>query len=267
MINRKKISIAAAILIVIGAVGSLFTFHLMDKSVSIAEEKTFDNNNITAIKVDADNASVKIVPTKESVTKVELSGRGSKDTKKIFSANIVGNTLAVKWKDERIKFINFDFVSESLTLKIYLPEKQYKSVEIDNDNGYVQLTDLKIDSLEAETNNGRVEIRNISSSNVAVESDNGRIMLDNVSGKIKATTNNGEISIKTVDLDRPMHLETDNGSIEVETEKEPSNVTFDVYVDNGSINIFDKYKGNAVIGNGDNLIKLKTNNGRITVVK
>ncbi|WP_445487593.1 DUF4097 family beta strand repeat-containing protein [Niallia sp. 03133] len=267
MINIKRISVIALILVVIGMIGSILTFRLMDKSVTVAEEKTFENNNIAAIKVDSDNTRVEIMPTKEKVAKVELSGRGSKETKKSFSANVEGNKLVVQLKDEQFKLISLDFLSESLTLKIYLPEKQFKSMDINNDNGYVQLSDLKVDQLEAETNNGRVELQNISSKNVEVESDNGRLVLDHVSGKIKAKTNNGKISIKTADLNRPMQLETDNGSIEVETEKEPSNVSFDVHVDNGSINILDKYEGNAVIGDGDNLIKLKTNNGRITVTK
>ena len=60
---------------------------------------------------------------------------------------------------------------------------------------------------------------------------------------------------------------SNNGRIEIETENEPTNVTFVVQVDNGSINILDKYKGSTVIGNGENLVKLKTNNGKIQVLK
>jgi DUF4097 and DUF4098 domain-containing protein YvlB len=62
-------------------------------------------------------------------------------------------------------------------------------------------------------------------------------------------------------------LESDNGSITIQTDKEPNNVTYDVQVDNGNINIFNKYTSSSVLGNGDNLIKLKTNNGRITITK
>lgn len=44
-------------------------------------------------------------------------------------------------------------------------------------------------------------------------------------------------------------------------------VAFDVHVDNGRINILDKYEGNTVIGKGTHVIKLTTNNGRVTVTK
>lgn len=73
--------------------------------------------------------------------------------------------------------------------------------------------------------------------------------------------------MKTTTLNQPIQLETNNGWIEIETENEPTNVTFVVQVDNGSINILDKYKGSTVIGNGENLVKLKTNNGKIQVLK
>ncbi|PKG25305.1 DUF4097 family beta strand repeat-containing protein [Niallia nealsonii] len=267
MINFKKILMIATFLIVIGAVGSLLTFRLVDKGGSIQEKRTFDQKNITAIEVDSDNARVEIVPSKDMVMKVELSGKGAKDDKKDFSAKVEGDTLLVSMKKEDFRFFHFDLFTKSLTLKVILPEKQYDSLAVNNDNGYVQIKDLNVKRLDAETNNGRVDLKKIISSNVNVETDNGKLTLDDVSGNIKGKTNNGRISIKTADLDRSIQLETDNGSIEIETEKEPTNVAFDVQVDNGRVNILDKYEGDAVIGNGDNIVKLKTNNGRISVTK
>ncbi len=71
----------------------------------------------------------------------------------------------------------------------------------------------------------------------------------------------------TKHLDRPIQLASDNGSIIIRTEKEPTNATFDVHVDSGHINILDKYSGSTVVDKGDNLIKLTTDNGEITVEK
>jgi len=158
-------------------------------------------------------------------------------------------------------------MTESLTIKVTLPEKQYKSMMIHTDNGEIQAAGLNADQLTADTNNGRIELKEIASKNVEVEADNGKLMLDHVSGKIKGKTNNGQINVKTIDLERSIQLETDNGRIEIVTEKEPENVAFDVHVDNGRVNILDKYEGNAVIGDGDHVIKLKTNNGKISVTK
>lgn len=49
--------------------------------------------------------------------------------------------------------------------------------------------------------------------------------------------------------------------------KEPSNVQFNVSVDNGKVDILNKYDSNAVIGKGKNIIKLATHNGSISVIK
>ncbi|MEM5591441.1 DUF4097 family beta strand repeat-containing protein [Niallia circulans] len=158
-----------------------------------------------------------------------------------------------------------NFIDESLTLKILVPVKEYKSLRINNDNGKIDLADLMVEQVQAESNNGRIHLQNIQSRSVEVNSDNGRVSLDHVSGSVKGETNNGRISMKTATLDQAIQLETDDGSIEIVTDKEPTNVTFDVQVDDGSINILDKYKGSTVIGNGENKVKLKTNNGKIRV--
>jgi DUF4097 and DUF4098 domain-containing protein YvlB len=267
MINLKKIAIIAFFLLLVGGIGSIFTFKAVQKEVTANEKKTFDNSNIMSIEVDLDNAGVELLPTKETVTTVELTGKGSKNIKKQFSAQVEGDKLVIKLKDEKWKLFRFDFLQESLKVTVSLPEKQYDLLEVDNDNGYVQLEDLTIAKINAETDNGRVEMKNVISSQVEAKTDNGRIILEQVSGEIQGKTSNGRISIVTEDLDRPMKLETNNGRIEIETEKEPTNVTFNVDVDNGRVDILNKYSGNAVIGNGDNLIELKTDNGRITVTK
>ena len=71
----------------------------------------------------------------------------------------------------------------------------------------------------------------------------------------------------TKDLNRPIQLESTNGKIRIKTEKEPTNVRFDVSVVNGDINILNKYVGAVTIGKGENLIKLTTVNGEVSVTK
>ncbi|WP_400243604.1 DUF4097 domain-containing protein [Niallia sp. JL1B1071] len=264
MINLKKFVIIGIVLIVIGAIGSLLTFR--DNGIDIAEEKVFEESNITTIELESNNAGVEIIPTTDTVTKVEVFGRGSKETMTNFTAKVEGETLVVKWEERQFGFLHLDF-NNSLTIRVTLPEKQYQIMTINNDNGKVHLADLNIDKVKAESNNGRIEMKNVQSQNVEVKSDNGRVSLEHVSGTIKGKSNNGRIFMKTATLDQPIQLETNNGRIEIETENEPTNVTFDVRVDNGSINILDKYKGSTVIGNGENLVKLKTNNGKIQVLK
>jgi len=267
VVNIKKVSIVALLLLIVGTVGSLLTFRTANKTESVSMEKVIDNQNITSVQLDSDNAEVKIIPTNDTVPKVTLSGRGKPGTKQSFSTSVNGNTLSIKQKYQQLKFFNFDFLTTKLTLKVFLPEKQYNSLKIENNNGVVQLNNMKINHLNATTDNGRITMKNVSTILTYVESNNGQINLDHVDGKIKGRTDNGKISLITKDLDHKLDFGTDNGSILIQTEKDPTNVTFTTHTDNGSINILGKYNGNAVIGNGDNLIKLSTDNGSITVTK
>jgi DUF4097 and DUF4098 domain-containing protein YvlB len=264
MTNLKKLMIVGIVLIIVGALGSLFTFR--DRGIDIAEEKVFKETNITSVEIESNNAGVEIIPTTDKQTKVEVFGTGSKDSKANFTAKVEGESLIVKWEEQQFGFLHLDF-NDSLTVRITLPEKQYQTMTINNDNGKVYLANQTIEQIKAESNNGRIEMKNILSESVEVESDNGRVSLEHVSGTIKGNSNNGRISMKTATLDRPIQLKTNNGRIDIETENEPTDVTFDVQVDNGSVNILDKYKGSTVIGNGENLVKLTTNNGKIQVLK
>jgi hypothetical protein len=86
-----------------------------------------------------------------------------------------------------------------------------------------------------------------------------------INGKMVGKTHDGKISLDTPNINYSIQLESYNGAISIKTDKEPKNVTYDIK--GGNINIFEKYKKSTVIGNGDNLIKLKAHSGKISVMK
>ncbi|MGG4265460.1 DUF4097 family beta strand repeat-containing protein [Peribacillus simplex] len=264
MINVKKLSIIALVLLLVGVIGSLFTFsQVMDKETT-TEEKTI-SEIVTDVQVDADNAAVEIISTKDKDTRIELVSKGVDVSKLDFSADVEGKKLSVTLKDKQT--FSFGFQIQSLHLKVYVPEKSYKSFVVKSDNGKVQMNELEIKNLYVESENDRVELNDIVSEKVEVKSANGRVDLNNVEGNLVGSSNNGKISLVTKDLDRNIQLESDNGKIMIKTDKEPTNTTFDVHVDNGKIDILNKYDRNVVIGKGENLVKLETNNGKIEVTK
>lgn len=89
--------------------------------------------------------------------------------------------------------------------------------------------------------------------------------MKDVEGEIIGKADNGRISLITESLDRNIDLKTDNGTIEIKTKEEPKNVQFDIEVDNGSVSVFGNAVYDTVIGNGDNLVRLKTDNGNIQI--
>ncbi|ALX48413.1 DUF4097 family beta strand repeat-containing protein [Lentibacillus amyloliquefaciens] len=266
MINAKRISIIALVLLVVGALGSLLTFQSLNDSTSVSEEETFSDNNITDIEISANNEEVEVMSTEDRATKVELTGTSSEEIENYLSADVEDETLSIELKDKRL-FDFFNFIGTNLTLKVYLPEKTYNSLQADIDNGSFQVEQLSINNVEGEVDNGHFDMKDIAAAMVNVEADNGAISLENIEGKINGDVNNGEIYLKTNNLDHPLTLESNNGDIEVETDQEPTNAVFDIKTNNGEATVFGSSNWNTVIGNGDNQIKLTTNNGNINVVK
>ncbi|MGG1140448.1 DUF4097 family beta strand repeat-containing protein [Bacillus mycoides] len=287
MINKKNLSIIAGIIFIIGIVGSLLTYRSI-AAVPISEEKVINNNNVSSVIIDTNNARVNIYPTTDNNIKVTLDGEVNPNIKRMLDTKYKDSTLLISYKEKQQSWFKFSIseVLVPLKLNVYLPEKHYDLLKVSNNNGYVSAKQLNATHFDINTSNGRVELREINSQkitaeanngimdfkdimaqNIHVKSNNGRIMLDHVEGELEGQSKNGSLSLKTNELDRNLNFTTHNGKINIETEKEPTNVQFNVSVDNGKANILNKYNGNAVIGKGENLIKLTTHNGNISVKK
>lgn len=265
MIKIKKLSVIALLLVVVGVIGGLLTY----ASAPQQTEKTIEKmvrEEFNSIEVNSNNAYVDIIPTNDSVAKIEFVTNGASERKSGFTSEITGETLSIAVKDERsFKFSFLSDISQHLT--IYLPKKQYEFMRIENGNGQVQVAQVKINKVEVSLTNGEVELNRLSTDHIKVDSGNGEIQLKDVTGEVEGSTVNGEIYLSTKALNQPIQLESTNGEIQIHTEKEPTNVRFDVSVVNGDINILNKYTGSTTIGKGENLIKLATVNGEISVTK
>ncbi|MBY7142702.1 DUF4097 family beta strand repeat protein [Virgibacillus sp. NKC19-3] len=263
--NVKKIMVVALLLILVGVVGSIFTFNFHERT-AVAETKQANIDNITAIDIRLDNEKVIMKSTEEPNARVELEGSTASDNKTELAVKENDNTLSIETKKQKEKLFQLDW-GGPMTLTVYLPEKAYESLLVDIDNGSFQADDLTVEAIDVSTDNGEVAMANIAAGMVNVTSDNGKIKLDHVDGAINSKTDNGAISLVTEGLDRNLDFYTDNGSITIQTAEEPTNAVFDVRVDNGKINIFGDSDWDTVTGNGDNEITLATDNGDITVEK
>lgn len=262
MISIKKISTIALIFILIGAAGSLLTFSSFEQATAVTEKRSFDQN-IAAIKVNTKNVGVIVLPSKEEMVKVELTGNELPNTIYEFSADVEGTTLSIKAEENQQSWINI--FPTALMLKVYLPEQQYESMYVVSNNGQVRAESLNIKEVKTKTTNGWTDLKSITAMDVKVETNNGQITFDDVEGKVRGKTKNGQITFTAESIDRPIQLETETGRILIQTKQKPTNVKFDVHTGSGIINILNSYTGSTVIGNGENLIKLSTESGSITV--
>jgi len=264
MKHIKKISVFALLLLVIGVVGSLATFNLMDRSTKSIEQ-VVDSTNIQNITIRSSNERVELLPTNDSELKVEYTGNG-KDIENRLDVKVNGDTLTVQTKERR-NFFNINFFVGSRELLVYVPEKEYQSLKINVSNGKISASNLTIKDIDSTTANGRIELKQIIANNVQVNSSNGKVELVEVEGTISGETKNGSLSLSTSHLDRSIELKSSNGSIEILTEKEPTNAVLDLKTSNGKVTVFGSTDYDSVIGTGEHVIKLTTSNGSIRIEK
>src|SRR5699024_8152637 len=182
------------------------------------------------------------------------------------------------------KLFNFGFTSPFLSLKVFVPEKDYASLDVKSDNGHLQINDLLVKDVEAETDNGRIKLSNMQSDKVIATANNGKIDLENVTalmvdtktnngkirladvdGQLVGRTNNGSISLIAQEIDRPIDFSTDNGKILIQTEHEPTNAILDIKIDNGRVGYFEIFAWETVISEGEHVIISVANQAKITL--
>lgn len=276
----KKLSIVALSLLLIGIVGSIVTGKAKLKRPEIIKEVEIESH-FHSINVQSNNAKVVLFPTDKEKAKIELF---SNDDKAKLTANVQEKTLSVKLKEKTNKLFAFDIFPTTTTLTVYVPKRMYETIQAKNNNGYLEINDLNgkkldldtdngniiIQNMQAQdisikTNNGRSQLNTVKANKVRIETDNGSIKINDVDADIVGKTHNGKITMTTKEMERPLALYTHNGKIEIQTDKKPTNALLDVKVDNGSVRMFGEKDWDAVIGEGENLIKLTTHNGSITV--
>ncbi|MFD1708862.1 DUF4097 domain-containing protein [Siminovitchia sediminis] len=278
----KKLVIAASVLLVTGIIGSLVTLPSKMAAEDVTEVKNLPEGPFSNIKVHANNAKIELLPVSNHSATAELSGMDEKKYR--FHADVKDDTLVIEVKDKRKLLFEMDFMSDR-SIKVLVPEKDYRLIELKSDNGRIETKSMTAKELTAETNNGkvkmddvealtvraesdngRIEARNIRSSSFQARTNNGRIELEDVEGTIRAGSNNGRVSLASEEIDRDIELTTDNGKIEIYTKEEPKNAAFHVSTGNGKIEIFDEsYRGSVLHGKGDHTITLNSHNGDITV--
>lgn len=264
MFNVKRMVGLAVLLVIIGFAGALFTYQSFADTKKIDEEKTFDEN-ITDIIIETDNSRIEVIPTEDSMTKVEFAGETNTGSRQRFEAEVENGVLQVKVKEKMIRFFNFDFSIKSPVTKVYLPEAEYSSLRAETGNGKIRIENISAEDLEAKSTNGEVTLLNLKTKAITMKSVNGKINANNIEGELEAKVTNGKINLEEISLDQPIHLESVNGKIDVRVDEEPKNAEVNVEVVNGRIEIFGNNNQHTVFGDGENQVRLKTVNGSIRV--
>ncbi|QTD42614.1 DUF4097 family beta strand repeat-containing protein [Sporosarcina sp. Te-1] len=261
---------------------------------------TIPNDEYVNVDIQVQHGSLTLLPSANSVTTVELSGANERLE---LEAEVIGDTLVVKLRQKFHWSFLFNFNVKAVALRVFIPKRLYQSIAMktdngriqtekmlcksmtaqtdngrvvvsevatsvlhaESDNGRIEIEKVQTDQLKAKTDNGRVSMRNVDAETIYAESDNGRIELEDVTGELTATTDNGRIILNSEDINRNIDFQTDNGSIEIHSRNTPTDVTIYAKTGHGRIDVYGEKNKKTVFGAGYHSIKLKTDNGRITV--
>ena len=302
MLNIKRLSMIATLLLLIGILGSISTYKFISKPESLTEEIRITDDDLTDIEISTNDGEIELVPTNEVNALIEVSGYNLKNN---FSSTVTDSTLSITYKETAKKFYNFDLAKRSATVKVYIPKKIYDTISVHANNGRIvakeidaneinfnandgsiDLQNIHADSLIVNSNNGRITansltgatikltandgritLKDVTTDSVAIVSHNGKIELEEITGALLAKANDGSINLVTDTLDHPIDFSTHNGKIHIQTNYEPVDADIQAQARNGSIRIFGKKRSHTVFGSGNNKIDLSSNDGRIVVEK
>lgn len=281
MRNIKRLSIVASVILLVGIIGSVLTYTSAKSNQGWEKEERSFGNEVMNIDIQSSNTNVEVMSTDGQDITLEYNARNIDDQ---LTAEVTDQTLTIQIQDKSNKWFNFGLFLPERTLKVFVPQKSYHHLKIENDNGHIELNNFqgeriilnndngKVDMthvegsiIEADLDNGQVGLEHVLADEVNVNTSNGRIVLTDVEANITGKTNNGSILLETVALDKEVDFYTDNGRIKIKTEQKPTNAILDLRVDNGRINVFGESNWDTVFGEGEHLIKLVTNNGGITI--
>lgn len=174
----------ALALILIGVIGSLFTYNTLSKPASVFEEQVIAGEDISNMEFNIHNEEVELVSTTEEYITVEISGTSNGEIQDRVAVETKGNTLSIESLEKLNRLFDINFFGADLKVMVSLPEREYQTLNVDINNGDFQGDQLNVQEIQANTNNGEMEVENITASTVQVESDNGNVYLRNVEDEI-----------------------------------------------------------------------------------
>ncbi|MER1999200.1 MAG: DUF4097 family beta strand repeat-containing protein [Lysinibacillus sp.] len=247
----KKLSIFAALLIVVGIVGSFLTYE-SEQIQAMDFVETVDVSNIDDITISTVSTDV-IIETSKTATEatIELIGKAKPSQFPNLTVDTRDNELVIdvemqtekQWFDFKV---NFEFYNPSLQLVIVLPEKDYEHLDLS-------------------TVSGDVVIENITIKDNVISTVSGDVETTKFIGKHEVSTTSGDVNIMNDDISHPVTVDSVSGDVYIIVAKQPKNATFSFDTISGDTLIFDKDINNFNFGDGSINVNVETISGDIEV--
>lgn len=256
MLNIKRLSMIATLLLLIGILGSLATYKSVSKLESTTEEFTI--TDFTDIEISSNAGKIELVPTNEENALIEVTGNHLKNN---FSAIVTDSTLSITYKETAKKFYNFDLAKKSASVKVYLPQKNYETISLQANNGKLIVKGVEATEITLNARDGAIDLQNIKADLLSVKAINGKLIANELQAtEINLNANDGSIDLQQIHADS-LSVHSNNGRI---TADSLVGTTFELKANDGRITLKDIKTDSVAIVSHNGKIELEEITGTIS---
>ncbi len=233
--KSKKYIITAAIITALGTIlfligGSMkgFDFTALSTEVPTSASYTVDEE-FDALSIRTTVADVSLAIAKDGVCRVEC-----KEVERIqHTVTVEAGTLTIRLKDSRAWYEKIGVHFADMSVTVYLPEAQYRSVHVTTDTGTIYANDgLVFAQAKAESDTGYIMWHVNVTGHASLESDTGKVFLSGADiASLEVETSTGGVQLTYVNCGK-MSIETDTGNVNI-TDSDASEIF--VQSDTGNI--------------------------------
>lgn len=247
-------------------------------TASINEEYDLDES-VKMIKINAPNASVKVIGTDEEDILLSGTVRADEDDEEDVK-EAYDNVREITKTDDTFEYsiaqkeLSWFSSSENIKANLVIKVPKEKLLHVNVTNGGVEITNIS-ESIDVQTTNGAVTITNIAKE-ARVQSTNGRIILRDIGGTASLHTTNGTIEVESDKILGNWDLESTNGNIRISAAQD-NDFYFEGNTTNGKVDgdlqlerekegelVRVKTQGSAIQGKGTHEVNAQTTNGSIS---
>ena len=218
MKKSKKISIIVGVIMILaGLAVSFFAVAAMNFDFRKMNTFSFDamtywiNDDFLNVSVDGGWCGVNIYPSDDDRGKVVVNVVDGVES----VIAVKGDTLDIKWQDNRKWFEKVGLYWGETDISIYLPKKEYNMLNVQSTSGDVEVAeDVTFSSINIETTSGDVKVSNISCKKIVTGTKSGEVYLTDVitSGDIQITSVSGDVTLDHCDGDN-IKIKTSSGDV------------------------------------------------------
>lgn len=178
-------------------------------------EKTYNvDESFHSISVRESSADVQLLPAEDGRCRVTCG----ESERCHYRVSVEKDTLTVVREDKNKGHIGISFYSESIPVRIYLPEQSYRALTVDCTSGDVEAASgFRFDKAQISTGSGEITLEDFTAKGLALSSTSGDLRLSRCSlGSLQLNSTSGEIQLEESVCTGDAKLRATSGDITLE---------------------------------------------------